>query len=89
MYNLYVCTRDLSNTLVALIWQVQKGKVGTRGQKQIMTENKDTLAFYRNMILGAIGIYLGIAFVFFSAFPYLDTVRFIKLFYKMLIGLLA
>ncbi|KAG8231605.1 hypothetical protein J437_LFUL010283 [Ladona fulva] len=37
---------------------VQKGKQGTKGQKQIVEENTATLNFYRNMILGANGIYL-------------------------------
>ena len=35
----------------------KKGKEGTRGSGQIMRENTETLAFYRNMILGANGIY--------------------------------
>ena len=35
----------------------KKGKEGTRGAKQIAKENMETVAFYRNMILGANGIY--------------------------------
>jgi len=35
----------------------KKGKEGTRGAKQIATENVQTMQFYRNMILGANGIY--------------------------------
>ncbi len=35
----------------------KKGKEGTRGAKQIATENVATITFYRNMILGANGIY--------------------------------
>lgn len=30
-----------------------KGKVGTKGKKQIFEENKDTLKFYLRIILGA------------------------------------
>ncbi len=35
----------------------KKGKEGTRGAKQIAQENIQTINFYRNMILGANGIY--------------------------------
>lgn len=35
----------------------KQGKEGTRGAKQIATENSATIQFYRNMILGANGIY--------------------------------
>ena len=35
----------------------KKGKEGTRGAKQIAKENVETIVFYRNMILGANGIY--------------------------------
>ena len=35
----------------------KKGKQGTRGEKQIAKENLETISFYRNMILGANGIY--------------------------------
>lgn len=35
----------------------KKGKEGTRGGKQIAHENVETITFYRNMILGANGIY--------------------------------
>ena len=35
----------------------KKGKEGTRGAKQIAKENVETIQFYRNMILGANGIY--------------------------------
>ena len=35
----------------------KKGKEGTRGAKQIAKENMETVTFYRNMILGANGIY--------------------------------
>ncbi len=35
----------------------KKGKEGTRGAKQIASENAATVQFYRNMILGANGIY--------------------------------
>ena len=35
----------------------KKGKEGTRGAKQIAKENAESIQFYRNMILGANGIY--------------------------------
>ena len=35
----------------------KKGKEGTRGSGQILRENTETLTFYRNMILGANGLY--------------------------------
>lgn len=35
----------------------KKGKEGARGAKQIVKENAETVAFYRNMILGANGVY--------------------------------
>jgi len=35
----------------------KKGKVGTRGGGQIIRENEESLVFYRNMILGANGLY--------------------------------
>lgn len=35
----------------------KNGKEGTRGSGQILKENAETLAFYRNMILGANGLY--------------------------------
>ncbi|XP_063849809.1 transmembrane protein 208-like [Scylla paramamosain] len=51
---------------------VQKGKQGTKGTKQIMQENTDTLAFYRNMIFVSCGIYFGTGMIFFSGFPTMD-----------------
>ena len=42
----------------------RKGKEGTRGSKTIAEENVKTIQFYRNMILGANGIYfLGMTLV--------------------------
>ena len=35
----------------------KRGKEGTRGASQIARENVETLTFYRNMILGANGIF--------------------------------
>ncbi|KAK7068481.1 hypothetical protein SK128_006108 [Halocaridina rubra] len=51
-----------------------KGKQATKGQKQILQENTDTLNFYRNMILGAAGIYFGIGMLLFVEFPTFDLV---------------
>ncbi|XP_008482423.1 transmembrane protein 208 [Diaphorina citri] len=36
----------------------QKGKLATKGQKQIVEDNAATLSFYRNMVYGANGVYL-------------------------------
>ncbi|XP_053126558.1 transmembrane protein 208 [Hemicordylus capensis] len=45
-----------------------KGKVGTKGKRQIFEENKDTLKFYLRIILGANAIYgLVNLVVFYSA----------------------
>lgn len=38
----------------------KKGKVGTKGAKQIVEENVGTLKFYRNMSLGACVIFLAV-----------------------------
>ncbi|CAK1588644.1 unnamed protein product [Parnassius mnemosyne] len=43
----------------------QKGKAPTRGAKQILSENGATVLFYRNMSLGASGLYNVITFIFF------------------------
>lgn len=59
------------------LFQVQKGKQGTKGQKQIMQENTDTLNFYRNMILGAASMYFVLGMIFFDSFPALDLVGWI------------
>ncbi|XP_066586272.1 transmembrane protein 208-like isoform X2 [Prorops nasuta] len=45
---------------------VKKGKVGTKGAKQIVEENMSTINFYRNMIFGATGIYLSFMLVLFE-----------------------
>lgn len=51
-----------------------KGKQGTKGQKQILQENTDTLNFYRNMILGTAGIYFGVGMICFTEYPTFDVV---------------
>lgn len=45
----------------------QKGKIGTKGAKQIVEENAATLSFYRNMAIGANAISLIILFIFNSS----------------------
>ncbi|XP_071444866.1 transmembrane protein 208 [Hetaerina americana] len=55
---------------------VQKGKQGTKGQKQIVEENAATLSFYRNMILGANGIFLLVT-AFLDTFSTANIVLFI------------
>ncbi|XP_076449396.1 transmembrane protein 208-like [Babylonia areolata] len=42
-----------------------KGKQGTRGQKQIVEENKSTLVFYRNILLAVNVLYFTVYFIFF------------------------
>ncbi|XP_076170662.1 transmembrane protein 208 [Ptiloglossa arizonensis] len=44
----------------------KKTKVATRGVKQIVEENRTTLSFYRNMIIGVLGIYFSIMMLFFE-----------------------
>jgi hypothetical protein len=51
----YLMLSDLLCTMEA--FAKKKGKEGTRGAAQIARENVETLTFYRNMILGANGIY--------------------------------
>lgn len=48
-------------------------KEGTKGQKQIVTENQETLTFYRNMVFGASAIYF-LGMMVFSAFTTVETV---------------
>jgi hypothetical protein len=52
-----------SNPLNCLLFQPQKGKQATKGQKQIVEENAATLYFYRNMVFIANGIYLTVTCV--------------------------
>ncbi|XP_076245239.1 transmembrane protein 208 [Calliopsis andreniformis] len=68
----------------------KKTKVGTKGAKQIVEENKTTLSFYRNMIIGALGIYftvmmllfdfttLSITLTIFSGIVYIGSYQFMK-----------
>ena len=53
-------------------------KQATRGAKQIVEENVQTLQFYRNMIFGATVIYITVMSVFFE-FTTLTTVSLTKL----------
>lgn len=46
--------------------QTKKGKVATKGAKQIVDENQSTLKFYTNMALGAMGIYFVMMMAFFE-----------------------
>lgn len=57
-------------------FQAPKGKQGTKGQKQILQENAETLAFYRNMILVSSGVYALVAFFLLKSIPssLVDTV---------------
>ncbi|XP_030558488.1 transmembrane protein 208 [Drosophila novamexicana] len=44
----------------------QKGKQGTKGAKQIVEENKTTLAFYRNMAIGCAALAVLLSFLVFE-----------------------
>uniref|UniRef100_A0A0K8S4R6 Transmembrane protein 208 n=2 Tax=Lygus hesperus TaxID=30085 RepID=A0A0K8S4R6_LYGHE len=50
----------------------KKGKEGTKGQKQIVEENQDTLKFYRMMVLGANGIFIAVTLIFFDLFSFFN-----------------
>lgn len=50
----------------------QKGKQGTKGQKQILEENKETLKFYQYMILGANAAYLVVTLTLFDLFNFFN-----------------
>ncbi|KAK9298298.1 hypothetical protein QLX08_008309 [Tetragonisca angustula] len=69
---------------------VKKTKAATKGAKQIVEENKTTLNFYQNMIIGAIAIYFTVTMLFFnfstlsttltvfSAIVYIGSYQFMK-----------
>ncbi|XP_003487733.1 transmembrane protein 208 [Bombus vosnesenskii] len=69
---------------------IKKTKAATKGAKQIVEENKTTLNFYQNMIIGAIGIYFTVTMLFFnfttlsttltifSAIVYIGSYQFMK-----------
>ncbi|KAF4513868.1 UNVERIFIED_CONTAM: hypothetical protein B566_EDAN017195 [Ephemera danica] len=46
----------------------QKGKQGTKGQKQILEENQATLSFYRNLVLGFHVMYILWTTIFYDIF---------------------
>ncbi|KAK2497777.1 hypothetical protein MC885_015649 [Smutsia gigantea] len=56
---------DLENVPIPEQPPPPKGKVGTRGKKQIFEENRETLKFYLRIILGANAIYCLVTLVFF------------------------
>lgn len=55
----------------------QKGKVGTKGQKQIMEENAGTLNFYRVMILGSNALFLILNGFVYSEFATFEIAAFV------------
>lgn len=55
----------------------QKGKQGTKGQKQIFEENQATLNFYRNMVFIASGTFLIVTCVFADSFTVGNTLLFL------------
>ncbi|XP_031828004.1 transmembrane protein 208 [Nomia melanderi] len=68
----------------------KKTKAATKGAKQIVEENRTTLSFYRNMIVGALGIYFTVTMLFlnfttlsiiltiFSGIVYIGSYQFMK-----------
>ena len=63
------------------VLQPQKGKVGTKGQKQIMEENAQTLNFYRIMILGSNGLFLVLNGFVFSEFATFEIVSVLSIYF--------
>lgn len=57
---------DSSFNPVFFAFQPQKGKQGTKGSKQIVEENAQTLKFYQYMAAGSTTIYFLAIFVFFE-----------------------
>ncbi|XP_059472672.1 transmembrane protein 208 [Neocloeon triangulifer] len=55
----------------------QKGKQGTKGQKQIVEENIATLSFYRNIALGATGAFALVTGIFFEIFTTSNIIFFL------------
>jgi len=53
------------------------GKVGTRGAQQIARENVETITFYRNMILGANGIYFLVMTILGAAYQSTEIIWFL------------
>ena len=53
---------------------VQKGKAGTKGQKQILQENDETLNFYLIMIFGGLVAYGAFYLTLFQNFFLVDQV---------------
>lgn len=65
----------MSYTLIYTLFQVQKGKPGTKGQKQIVKENEATLQFYRYMALIASVVYIVAVYIFHDIFTFKQMVR--------------
>ncbi|XP_063235555.1 transmembrane protein 208 [Bacillus rossius redtenbacheri] len=55
----------------------QKGKQGTKGQKQILEENVSTLNYYRNMVFIACGGFLLVTSVFSDSYTWQTIVLFV------------
>ncbi|CAG2053884.1 unnamed protein product [Timema podura] len=58
------------SSMFTAAYNPQKGKQGTKGQKQILDENIATLNFYRNMVFIANGIYLIVMCVISDSFSW-------------------
>lgn len=61
--------------------QPQKGKIGTKGQKQIVEENEATLKFYRYMIGAVSAVYIVLNLIFGDVLSLTSIVRIIILFF--------
>ncbi|CAB4055590.1 unnamed protein product [Lepeophtheirus salmonis] len=55
----------------------KKGKEGTRGAKQIVKENAETIQFYRNIILGSNGIYFLAMTLLGASYGYTEILMFL------------
>ncbi|KAK3923539.1 Transmembrane protein 208 [Frankliniella fusca] len=60
----------------------QKGKQGTKGIKQIVEENQQTLSFYRNMVFISNAVFLSVTAVLFDLFT---TVNIVMLVFSALV----
>lgn len=72
---LHYPTRTIDNT-IDYVPKIKKTKAATKGAKQIVEENKTTLSFYQNMIIGAVGTYFVLMMLIFT-FTTVSIVSFI------------
>lgn len=75
--NIYEITNFTSTCQTYHFVQVKKGKVLTKGAKQIMEDNTSTLKFYAIMAISAMVAHVGVTFVMFE-FTTLTIVSFVS-----------